>query len=74
MGADFVYERAELVRSMTLIDTTLSTKGAFPIWALEVPVVREVVLGVSFIFAKMVGLCCSERVGVITCYFGIIPL
>ena len=59
-----VSERPELVRSVTLIDTASSTKGAFPVWALEVPVVREVVVGVSFVFAKVVGLCCSKRVGV----------
>ncbi|KAH1071528.1 hypothetical protein GLYMA_03G237400v4 [Glycine max] len=64
LSADFVSERAELVRSVTLIDTASSTKGAFPVWALEVPVVREVVVGVSFVFAKVVGLCCSKRVGV----------
>ena len=64
LSADFVSERAELVRSVTLIDTASSTKGAFPVWALEVPVVREGVVGVSFVFAKVVGLCCSKRVGV----------
>ncbi|KAG4396624.1 hypothetical protein GLYMA_19G235000v4 [Glycine max] len=64
LSANFVSERPELVRSVTLIDTASSTKGAFPVWALEVPVVREVVLGVSFVFAKVVALCCSKRVGV----------
>ncbi|BAT88076.1 hypothetical protein VIGAN_05151600 [Vigna angularis var. angularis] len=60
--ADFVSQRAELVRSVTLIDA--ASYGAFPLWVLEVPVVREVVLGVSFVYAKVVGLCCSKRVGV----------
>ncbi|ESW19043.1 hypothetical protein PHAVU_006G091800 [Phaseolus vulgaris] len=63
MSADFVSERAELVRSLTLIDTALY--GAFPLWVLEVPVVREVVLGVSFVYAKVVALCCSKRVDVV---------
>lgn len=62
LSADFVSQRAELVRSVTLIDA--ASYGAFPLWVLEVPVVREVVLGVSFVYAKVVGLCCSKRVGV----------
>ncbi|CAJ1960858.1 unnamed protein product [Sphenostylis stenocarpa] len=62
LSADFVSERAELVRSVTLIDT--ASHGAFPLWVLEVPVVREVVLGVSFVYAKVVDLCCSKRAGV----------
>ncbi|XP_020212980.1 protein AUXIN RESPONSE 4 [Cajanus cajan] len=59
--ANWVSERAELVRSVTLIDA--AAEGAFPVWVVEVPVVREVVLGVSFVYAKVVGLCCSGRVG-----------
>ncbi|KAL2345688.1 hypothetical protein Fmac_006973 [Flemingia macrophylla] len=57
----WVSKRAESVRSVTLIDT--GAEGAFPVWAAEVPVVREVVLGVSFVYAKVVGLCCSGKVG-----------
>lgn len=38
------------MRNVTLINTTVSTKGAFSVWALEVPMVREVVLRVSFVF------------------------
>lgn len=61
-SANWVSESAESVRSVTLIDT--ASKGAFPVWVLEVPVVREVVLGVSFVFDKVVGLCCSKKIGV----------
>ena len=50
LGVDFVSKRVELVRNVTLINTTMSTKGAFFVWALEVPMVREVVLRVSFVF------------------------
>ncbi|RDX94714.1 Protein AUXIN RESPONSE 4, partial [Mucuna pruriens] len=60
--SSFVSERADLVRSVTLIDT--ASGGAFPVWILEVPVVRDIVLGVSFVYAKVVGLCCSKRIGV----------
>ncbi|KAG5049235.1 hypothetical protein JHK85_010338 [Glycine max] len=45
-------------------DNSIEVSGAFSIWVLEVPVVREVVLGVSFVFAKVLGLCCSKTVGV----------
>ncbi|TKY61500.1 AUXIN RESPONSE 4 [Spatholobus suberectus] len=63
LSASFVSERAELVRSVTLMDTASSTVGVFPVWVLEVPVVRDVVLGVSLVYAKVVGLCCSRTVG-----------
>ncbi|KAK7397206.1 hypothetical protein VNO78_18373 [Psophocarpus tetragonolobus] len=61
--ANFVSERANahLVRSVTLIDT--GVVGAFPVGILELPVAREIVLGVSFVFAKVVALCCSKRIG-----------
>ncbi|KAK7284662.1 hypothetical protein RJT34_19412 [Clitoria ternatea] len=63
-SANWVYEKPEMVKSVTFIDTGSSTVGAFPIWALEFPVVRETVLGFSWVYAKVVNLCCSKRVGV----------
>ncbi|KAI4328597.1 hypothetical protein L6164_020936 [Bauhinia variegata] len=35
---------------------------SLPIWVLEVPVIREIVLGFSFAYARMVNLCCSKRI------------
>ncbi|KAK7337785.1 hypothetical protein VNO77_18372 [Canavalia gladiata] len=62
LSANWISERPELVRSVTLIDTAASTVGAFPIWVLEVPVIREVVVGVSLVYTKVVNLCCSKRI------------
>lgn len=65
LAANWVSENPSLVRSVTLVDTAASTVGAFPVWVLEIPVIREVVLGVPLVFAKVVNLCCSKRIGVV---------
>ncbi|XP_058738568.1 protein AUXIN RESPONSE 4 [Vicia villosa] len=62
-SANWVSENSDLVSSLTLIDTGTKNSGAFPVWVLEVPVIREVVLGFPSVFAKVVGFCCSKRIG-----------
>lgn len=64
LSANWISDKSELVRSVTLIDTASSSVGALPLWVLEFPVIREVVLGFSLVYAKMVNLCCSKRIGV----------
>ncbi|KAI4301789.1 hypothetical protein L6164_035034 [Bauhinia variegata] len=61
-SANWISENPELVRSITLVDTASTTAGALPIWVLEVPVIREIVLGFSFAYARVVNLCCSKRI------------
>lgn len=63
--ANWISENSELIRSVTLIDTSTKTSGALPFWALDVPVIREVVLGSSFVYGKMINLCCSKRLGMV---------
>lgn len=64
LSANWISDKSDLVRSVTLIDTASSSVGALPLWVLEFPVIREVVLGFSLVYAKMVNLCCSKRIGV----------
>ncbi|GAU11520.1 hypothetical protein TSUD_345100 [Trifolium subterraneum] len=61
--ANWVSENSNLVSSLTLVDTPALNSGAFPIWVLEVPLIREVVLGFPFVFEKVVNFCCSKRIG-----------
>ncbi|KAK2365043.1 protein AUXIN RESPONSE [Trifolium repens] len=61
--ANWVSENSNLVSSLTLVDTPPLNSGAFPIWALEVPLIREVVLGFPLVFEKVVNFCCSKRIG-----------
>lgn len=63
-GANWILENPGLVRSVTLIDTNSKGSGALPLWVLRMPVIREVVLGVSFLYAKLINLCCSRGIGV----------
>ncbi|XP_057722777.1 protein AUXIN RESPONSE 4 [Arachis stenosperma] len=62
--APWISQNSHLVRSVTLVDPVSSTSGALPICVLEYPVVREVVLGFSLAFAKIVNMCCSKRIRV----------
>lgn len=64
IGANWVSENSGSVRSITLVDTAPKLVGALPLWALDIPVVREVVLGVSFAFSRLINLCCSKGVSV----------
>jgi pimeloyl-ACP methyl ester carboxylesterase len=61
--ANWVSENSNLVSSLTLVDTPPLNLGAFPIWVLEVPLIREVVLGFPLVFEKVVNFCCSKRIG-----------
>ncbi|KAK4273460.1 hypothetical protein QN277_021857 [Acacia crassicarpa] len=65
LSANWISENSELVRSVTLIDTSTKTSGALPFWVLDIPVIREIVLGSSFVYAKMVNLCCSKQLGMV---------
>ncbi|XP_045796601.1 protein AUXIN RESPONSE 4 [Trifolium pratense] len=62
-AANWVSENSNLVSSLTLVDTPPLNSGAFPIWVLEVPLIREVVLGLPLVFEKVVNFCCSKRIG-----------
>ncbi|XP_010528881.1 PREDICTED: protein AUXIN RESPONSE 4 [Tarenaya hassleriana] len=57
LASNWVSENSAVVRSVTLIDTGITP--ALPLWVLNVPVMREVLLGFSFGFQKLVGICCS---------------
>lgn len=61
--ANWVLENSGSVRSVTLIDTDSRGVGALPLWVLEIPVIREVVLGVSFAYSRLIKLCCSRGIG-----------
>lgn len=61
MGANWVSENPGMLRSLTLIDT-MPRGTALPLWALELPLVRELVLGIEFVFGKIVDSCCSKSV------------
>uniref|UniRef100_A0A803KP64 AB hydrolase-1 domain-containing protein n=1 Tax=Chenopodium quinoa TaxID=63459 RepID=A0A803KP64_CHEQI len=59
MGANWVAENAGLLRSLTLIDT-MPRGTALPLWALQVPLIRDVVLRVDSVFGRLMGSCCSK--------------
>lgn len=59
LGANWVSENLGFVRSVTILDGTWSGT-ALPLWVLQVPVVREVVLGFGFVFRRVVVWCCSK--------------
>ncbi|KAE9593683.1 hypothetical protein Lal_00036344 [Lupinus albus] len=61
LSANWISDNSELVRSVTLIDT--SNLGALPICVLQYPLIREVVLGFNFAYAKVLNSCCSKGVG-----------
>lgn len=62
LGANWVLENSGTVRSVTILDGT--PKGtALPLWVLDVPVLREVVLGFKFVFESVIVRFCSRSVG-----------
>lgn len=61
MGANWVVENSGSLRSLTLVDT-LPRGTALPLWAFEIPLVREVVLGFDSVFKRLVGSCCSKTI------------
>ncbi|KAL4034583.1 hypothetical protein IC575_003237 [Cucumis melo] len=58
MAGYWVAENSGFVRSLTLIDTL--SKPSLPLWLLELPVVREVILGSNFVYSRLIKLCCSK--------------
>lgn len=58
MAGYWVAENSGFVRSLTLIDTF--SKPSLPLWLLELPVVREVVLGSNFVYSRLINFCCSK--------------
>ncbi|KAH9604002.1 hypothetical protein KSS87_023605 [Heliosperma pusillum] len=60
-GANWIVENSGLVRSVTLLDS-LPKEMALPLvpW-FEVPVFREVVLRVDFLFGRLIGKCCWRK-------------
>ncbi|CAN1356641.1 Protein AUXIN RESPONSE 4 [Linum perenne] len=60
MVANWVAENPDLVRSVTLLDT--GSSSAFPLWVLQVPLVREVVLGFGFVYQGLIESCCSKGI------------
>ncbi|KAB1227148.1 Protein AUXIN RESPONSE 4 [Morella rubra] len=64
-SANWVSENPALLRSVTLVDTDSKAIGALPLWVLEVPVIREVVLGFSFAYAQLINICCSRGIAVL---------
>lgn len=63
MGANWVVENAGSLRSLTLIDP-MHRGTALPLWAFEIPVIREVVLGVDYVFRRLIDSCCSKMVAI----------
>ncbi|GLT94931.1 hypothetical protein SLE2022_126420 [Rubroshorea leprosula] len=61
MGASWILDNSRSVRSVTLIDTGL--RSALPLWALDIPVIREVILGFSFAYSRLIGMCCTKEIG-----------
>ncbi|KAK9291398.1 hypothetical protein L1049_019345 [Liquidambar formosana] len=64
VAANWVSENSGLVRSVTLLDTSLNSVPALPLWVLEMPVIREFVLGFPGVYARVLNLCCSKSIGV----------
>lgn len=61
LSANWISENSRLVRSVILLDS-LPSRTALPLWALEVPVVREVILGVGFVFERILAKFCLKSV------------
>ncbi|KAL1225428.1 Protein AUXIN RESPONSE 4 [Cardamine amara subsp. amara] len=59
LASNWVSENSQTVRSITLIDSSVSP--ALPLWVLNIPVIREVLLGFSFGFEKLVSFRCSKE-------------
>ncbi|CAA0815560.1 Protein AUXIN RESPONSE 4 [Striga hermonthica] len=57
LTASWIAENRASIRSLTILDGG-SGGPAFPLLLLELPLVRELVLGSSFVFEKIVASCC----------------
>uniref|UniRef100_A0A7N0R803 AB hydrolase-1 domain-containing protein n=1 Tax=Kalanchoe fedtschenkoi TaxID=63787 RepID=A0A7N0R803_KALFE len=62
MSATWVVENSGSLSSVTLVDTDMNTVPAFPLWALKLPVVRELVLGLPGLYGKLMNTCCSRKI------------
>lgn len=62
LSANWISKNRGLIRSVTVLDGSPSGV-ALPLWVLEVPVVREIVLGFKFAFEMVLGKCCMKSVG-----------
>lgn len=62
LSANWILENPGLVRSLTLMDTSSNAESALPLWVLEVPVVREVALGLTSVFGNVIKSCCSKSI------------
>lgn len=60
LASNWVSENSASVRSITLIDSSISP--ALPLWVLNIPVIREVLLGFSFGFQKLASFRCSKEI------------
>ncbi|PON59858.1 Alpha/beta hydrolase fold [Trema orientale] len=65
MSANWVLENSKTVRSVTLVDTDPRSKSALPLWILEMPVIRELVLGFSYGYSLLIKSCCSKGISAI---------
>lgn len=63
VSANWILENSGSVRSVTLLDTASRLAPALPLWVLEMPVVREIVLGFPSLYARVLNLCCSKSIG-----------
>lgn len=61
MSANWVAENVDLVKSVTLIDT--GSRPALPLLAFNLPLIREVLLGSSFLYERFIRLCCMNKIG-----------
>ncbi|KAL2490536.1 Protein AUXIN RESPONSE 4 [Abeliophyllum distichum] len=62
LSANWISENQGLVRSVVVLDAVPSGT-ALPLWALEMPVLRDVTLGFRFVFKKVLAKCCGELFG-----------
>lgn len=61
LSANWINENSGLVRSVMVLDSA-PRKTALPLWTLEIPVVREIILGFGFVFEKVLGIYCLHPV------------
>ncbi|KAL0384813.1 UNVERIFIED_CONTAM: protein AUXIN RESPONSE 4 [Sesamum radiatum] len=61
LSANWISKNRDLIRSVMILDGVPSGT-ALPAWVLEMPVVREVLLGFRFVFERVVATCCMTSV------------
>lgn len=62
LAANWVSENLGLVKSVAVLDAR-SSASALPLWVLQIPVVRELVVGFRFVFVRVLEFCCSKSIG-----------